>query len=494
MSLHGFFALIGWAIVLFASYVVITLFYNVFLHPCRKFPGPLATRASRMPWVYWTLKGDHAFKIHELHQRYGPVVRTAPDEVSFIDPEAWKDIYGHRVGAAVNLPEIPKSPEFYKPVKANPYSIINAPRELHAILRRGLAHGFSEKSLREQESIIGNFVTLLMSRLREQTANGEAINISKWYNFTTFDVIGELTVGNSFNCLQNSDYHPWVKLIEKTPRSSGIRIAISALGLTSLSMFVMRNILKTRVQHNALTKELLLQRIESKTERPDLIDGLLRRNGVDYGFGEIHMTASGLLLAGSETTATALTAVTYFLLKYPEVLAKVVQEVRSSFNSEDEITFLRIQKLDYMLACLNETLRLFPPVAAGLPRTVPKGGADIAGRFVPANTIVNVPHYAINHSEAFWKDPECFHPERFLGNLDFAGDRTEVMQSFSYGPRNCIGRNLAYAEMRLVLARLLYNFDLQPGPGSLDWFDRAKSYFLWQKPVLNVHLIPVRGV
>jgi cytochrome P450 len=65
------------------------------------------------------------------------------------------------------------------------------------------------------------------------------------------------------------------------------------------------------------------------------------------------------------------------------------------------------------------------------------------------------------------------------------------MQPFSVGPRNCIGRNLAYAEMRLILARIIFSFDLRLADDSKDWFSRNESYFVWHKPPLNIHLTPV---
>jgi cytochrome P450 len=94
-------------------------------------------------------------------------------------------------------------------------------------------------------------------------------------------------------------------------------------------------------------------------------------------------TAIILTLAGSETTSTLLAGVTYLLLKNPESLAKVKEEVRSAFGSEEEITLISVQKLNYMLDCLTEALRFYPPVPVGMPRSIPKGGATVDGFFIP---------------------------------------------------------------------------------------------------------------
>ena len=90
-----------------------------------------------------------------------------------------------------------------------------------------------------------------------------------------------------------------------------------------------------------------------------------------------------LIIGGSETTATLLSGVTFFLLTNPEALKKLTAEIRSAFRSEDEINFVSVSALPYLLACLDEALRMYPPVPNGLPRTVPKGGATVAGHYVP---------------------------------------------------------------------------------------------------------------
>jgi len=100
-------------------------------------------------------------------------------------------------------------------------------------------------------------------------------------------------------------------------------------------------------------------------------------------FKRLRINAGLLVIAGSETTATLLTGATYFLLSNPRTLEKLKAEVRSSFKSDNEITLTSVGNLTYMLACLNESLRRYPPVAVGLPRTVPKGGANVAGTFIP---------------------------------------------------------------------------------------------------------------
>lgn len=100
-------------------------------------------------------------------------------------------------------------------------------------------------------------------------------------------------------------------------------------------------------------------------------------------FDELASNANVLILAGSETTATALTAATYYLTRHPEALMKLTAEVRSAFNTEDDIDLLSVQHLTYMLAVLDEAMRLFPPAPLGQPRVIGAGGEMILGQFVP---------------------------------------------------------------------------------------------------------------
>lgn len=100
-------------------------------------------------------------------------------------------------------------------------------------------------------------------------------------------------------------------------------------------------------------------------------------------FEELSSNAGLLIVAGSETTATLLSGATFFLTSNPTALRRLTEEVRSTFKRKEDITLRSVQSLPYMLACLNESLRQYPPVATGLPRRAPPGGAAIAGTLVP---------------------------------------------------------------------------------------------------------------
>lgn len=142
-------------------------------------------RASRVPHCYLFTQGCLTPEVLKLHRKYGEVVRIAPDELAFASGgKVWRDIMGHR---GPGLPEMSKSPHLLGQGPGIPKHIINAGREEHTLLRRSLAQGFSDRSMRAQEPMIMKYVDLLMMRLKENGKGGTApVDAVQWYNYTTF--------------------------------------------------------------------------------------------------------------------------------------------------------------------------------------------------------------------------------------------------------------------------------------------------------------------
>ncbi|KAI8263511.1 Cytochrome P450 monooxygenase 1 [Colletotrichum sp. SAR 10_77] len=417
--------------------------YNVFFHPLRDYPGPLLQRASSLPWAFQNAIGKQAFLTQKLHDRYGPVVRISPNHLSFTQPDAWKEIYGFQPSSKGST-EMNKSKIFSETVEELPKSIINADREEHQRLRRALAHGFSDASMREQEGMIIKYIDKLSDRLKEFADDGTSPqNMAGWYNWTTFDVAGDLIFGQSFQCLERADYHPWVAFIFGAIRFGSVMTSVKYIGLNFVvqALFKMGG-MKAMSQVRENTDEMMQNRMSMTDDRNDLFEGLLkRRKEWNLSFDQLSANALILVLAGSETTATTLSGTTYLLLTHPEVYEKLKKEVRSAFKDSSEINIGSVSKLSY----------------------------------IPDN----------------WPDPWKFDPERFLESEKTNANRLDSLQAFSVGPRNCIGRNLAYSEMRMVLARVIFDFDMALAPGNGDWIKRQRAYGLWDRVPLNVYLKPV---
>lgn len=171
-------------------------------------------------------------------------------------------------------------------------------------------------------------------------------------------------------------------------------------------------------------------------------------------------------------------------------MTKLVDEIRTAFETVDDISVETLAKLPYLNACIEEGMRMYPPVPTGLPRITPKGGAPICGQWVPEDVTVSVSQWSTYRSKDNFYQADQFIPERWTGDERFRDDNHAAFQPFSTGPRNCIGRSLAYHEVRLLLSGVLWHFDLTLDKRSENWADQS-VYTLWDKNPLWVSLKPV---
>lgn len=133
---------------------------------------------------------------------------------------------------------------------------------------------------------------------------------------------------------------------------------------------------------------------------------------------------------------------------------------------------------------------MYPPAAMQLSRRTSSQGCTIDGRYIPGGTYVGVPYFSAFRSHQNFTRAEEWLPERWLdeGKGGFEGDVKEVMQPFSLGPHSCLGVNLAWAEIRLVLCKLLWGFDLELCPEQEGWMEVQKVFLVWEKPGLRVRV------
>jgi len=182
---------------------------------------------------------------------------------------------------------------------------------------------------------------------------------------------------------------------------------------------------------------------------------------------EIIVNSALFIVAGSETTANLLSGLIARLIWNPDAYRKLCAEIRGAFTQESELTYENLSKLPYLNACLEEGLRIHPPVPTGLLRTVPAGGDTIDGHWVPAGTSVAVGSWAASHNPANFRDCDAFIPERYLDKA-YDSDLKKAAQPFSLGPRGCIGRHLSYMEMRLILGRVLWALTRRVATGEVN--------------------------
>jgi cytochrome P450 len=151
--------------------------------------------------------GTEKEHMRRLHTKYGPVVRYAPRELSFCDGRAWRDIYVHEKGRRINIKDMRIDPLTQGRVP----SLASSNDEDHARIRRIFAPAFSERGVKQQSNLFHNYADAMVGKLRKATEQGHEVDMVKMFNYTTFDIMAELTFGESLGLLDRADYSPWVQ-------------------------------------------------------------------------------------------------------------------------------------------------------------------------------------------------------------------------------------------------------------------------------------------
>ncbi|KAJ9638509.1 hypothetical protein H2204_004279 [Knufia peltigerae] len=471
--------------------------YNLYFHPLARYPGPKLAAVSEI-WFSraWT-DGHLARKLQEAHQKYGDVVRIAPNDLDFVSVQAFQDIHGHvKKGQAV----FTKSEMYdsFDPVPAFP--IMRDPKQ-HAEGRRKFAHAFSATSLSKQSGYIIKYVDSFMSQISKHGQAEEGIEISNWLNWLTFDIIGDLAFGDPFGAVEQASPSPEIDRIINIFYTGSLGEVLRRLPWAKLIapfMPSVRNLFKDYNDHLEYALQKIRSRLARGNDRDDFFGHILSDKSNPPNELWLRAEAEILLAAGTDTTATGLTGMTYYLLQQPQTLKRLQEEIRSHFADSKDINESSTVQLPYLNAVIEEALRLTPPLPINLPRKSP--GAFVDGQFIPKGVTVATHQYTTQRHPKYWTDPDDFHPERFLPashplyDRRFAHDNLEASKPFLAGRHTCIGRNLAYLEMRIVLAKLVFLFDWEAtstlGPGGvIDWKRDLRAKFMWVKPPLRVRYI-----
>ena len=189
--------------------------------------------------------------------------------------------------------------------------------------------------------------------------------------------------------------------------------------------------------------------------------------------------ALSIIAAGSDTTAISLAALFYYLLKNPDCLRKLREEVGEAFNTGPStpigdyrtIKFARAQQLPYLDACIKEAFRMHPASRWFPERVVGPGGHLVCGEHIPEGTVVGVSAWAIHrNSSIFGEDVKSFKPERWLiKDTDKVHEMERMLQHFGNGNYTCIGKNIALLEMYKLAPALLRYFDLSLPEPNKEW-------------------------
>jgi cytochrome P450 len=307
-------------------------------------------------------------------------------------------------------------------------------------------------------------------------------NIADWANYLTFDIMGDLCFGKAFGMLDHPTNRFAIDLIGNAAHRHLICGTFPLLHRWHLDRFLFPHIAAGRARYMAYSKAQAVERTQmsaDKSDRKDFFYYLLKAKDPETGLGfsmqELWGESNLLIIAGSDTTSTALASAIFYLVHNLTCLSKATAEVRNSFTDVEVIKpGEQLNNCHYLRAVIDEGMRLSPPVGGLLPREVLPGGLTIDDQPIPERAVVGVPHYAIHHNPSYFPDPFGFHPERWLvasknerGEWSEGATKEEIDRArsafapFSLGPRGCIGKGMAYNELTTSLARLLWLFDMR---------------------------------
>ena len=368
-------------------------------------------------------------RIKALHDIYGPVVRVAPNELSFIAPEAWKDIYYDKPYF------MERGQIFYGIFGQN--SIFGVGHKDHVRIRGAISLAFRASAIKGYEENIRRYVHLLLEQLgllaKSKKCDGRSdrvgqdevtVDIVRWLNFTAFDIIGNLVYGNEpFDCLRRMEYHPWVELVFAYAETSVKFFAVRFYTPLDrvLMWLVPTSLIKQKEDFERLGRDRVRKRMLSVDDEVDGEEDEDNNKGYDRAspsnvlshlkssnagaimtMAEMEANLHLLLLAGSDTVATTLSGTINYLCQNPAMLKMLADEVRSAANVEADLTTANLCQLPYLTGVLKEGLRIVSPGTIPLPRIVPAEGASIFGYWVPGR--VSLIHHFVSLSNAHPQD------------------------------------------------------------------------------------------
>ncbi|KAK2603236.1 hypothetical protein N8I77_009707 [Diaporthe amygdali] len=483
------------------GYLISTVVYRLYLHPLAKYPGPFWAKITSFPSYWHALKQDRHLWLFQLQEEFGSTFRYAPNSILINTPNAFKAIYGPKGNV--------KKGVFYLvwPRNVDTLTTLNViDTEIHGRKRRVLNHSFSDRALRSAEQFVLSNTDRWCELIEDQAApaGGEAwsssLNMTDWANYLVFDILGDLCFGRQFNMKEpESDLRyvihlitGFVEILHPIAMSpfAGFWAWMKPRGLDCVLQFASPPALK---KWEAFVEDCIADRTKVEQEREHQLqaglvpEGEERKDFFHYLFHaedpetgtrgfpphEMYGEAELLIIAGSDTTSIVMSSLLFYLTRHPAIQTKLANEIRSTFSTASEIkSGPKLQSCEYLRAFIQEGLRMTPPVGSETLREVREGGTDVDGTFFPPGVNVSVAYYCLSYNKDVYPEPFKFRPERWIvdDNEGSTEDSVALAESgacaFSMGSRGCPGKYLAWIEMSIVMAKLIYMFDMRQDPGN----------------------------
>ncbi|KAK6076445.1 cytochrome P450 3A31 [Seiridium cupressi] len=476
------------------SYLLTRGLYLAFFHPLARYPGPFLAKFTNAYAAYHGWKGDIHLDMWRCHQRYGDYVRYGPNQLMFNTAEGLRDIYG--ISAASKFM---KAQAYAPMVHRAPNTLTIRGGKDHARRRRIMAQGVSEKAQRGYEHRIATHISKFCDIAFPGQSSGdprdwsEPMDMSKWCNYLSFDIMADVVFGAKYDLLSNERFRYVVESIDKSNVRMSALIQFPKFAALKIDKYIFRDAIVARNRFVKFVLRVVKDRLEKgkttsidiyspTSSDADVFANLAAAKDPETGEGfrpaEIAAESTTLIVAGSDTSSTAFSSVLFYLADNKSAYAKAAEEVRSKFSSREEVCLgATLASCSYVRACIDEALRMSPPVGSALWREAMPGGTTVDSRAVPAGIDVGVPIYSVHHAPKYYPDPFQYKPERWLvddGTGSIERGRS-VFNPFSVGSRGCLGKGLANTEMMLTIATIMFVGDFKFADGEKGNVGRGQS-------------------
>ncbi|KAL1623282.1 hypothetical protein SLS56_008387 [Neofusicoccum ribis] len=443
--------------------------YRVFFHPLAKHPGPLLAKVSNFYAAYHAWVGDVHVDMWRCHQKYGETVRYAPDRLLINTADALRDVHGHKSN-------LPKATTYNALIHRAPNILTLRDKRQHGRRRRVMSQALSDANIATFEPAIleqvSKFVAIFaeLPRAGGDEAWSAPVNVSEWCDCLTFDIMASIVFSGKYDMLGNAQHRPVLKAILESNVRMGTLFQYPALGHWKIHKRFFPAAIAARSIFVSFVTRMVGDRIKlGKSQTPHDVFSFMAKTKdpeTDQGLtlNELGAESTTLIVAGADTTSTVIAATLFYLAKFPQCLERAQTEVRTAFEAESEVRLGRkLNSCTFLLACINEAMRLSPPVGAALWRQVQsEDGMAVGGHFVPRGYDVGVGVWSLQHSPEHYPNPFDFCPERWL--VESADERSKILNAFSpfsRGPRSCVGKGIAMVELLLTFSHLLWSLEFK---------------------------------
>ncbi|XP_038068395.1 cytochrome P450 4A25-like isoform X1 [Patiria miniata] len=348
--------------------------------------------------------------------------------------------------------------------------------------RRLITHAFHFEILKTYMTIYNKATDILLNKMSECAASGESFVVTKNVSLCTLDILLKCACSYESGCQISGDSHPYVTAVNAIILANRDRVFTPYLypdfifQRSSVGKIFAKNVefvhqisaevIKKR-RDKLREKETDPEPAKSKDQPQDFLGILLAARDED-GKGltdlEIRNEVDTFLFEGHDTTASSLTWMLYAMATNPEHQRKVQEEIDEVMEGRESevIQWEDLGKFNYLILCLKEAMRLYPPVPL-IQRIVAEKDIMVHDRLIPKGAMVDLNIYALHHNPEIWPNSMEFIPDRFAPENAVDIDPFAYVP-FSAGPRNCIGQNFALNEEKVILARVLRRFHIELDP------------------------------